>query len=127
MSNLPLEWFDLVVPKRNQVYIQRDERPTVARGVIIPESVAAARKAYMGVVLRVGAGVTELAPGDRVLLASGAGKKLEFGQRGERVIEAVSPGQVMAKIPDVDVAENKGEHYRRGIGPEELDELTRED
>lgn len=111
---LPSEWIDLVVPRSGLMFVERDEQLVLTRGGIhIPDRIAQGKKSQTATVVRIGAGVPERFAGKRVLLLSGVGKRLEFGDgfRPERTLWACSPDEVLATFDETPEVERKSERF----------------
>lgn len=118
---LPLELLDRLVPPKGSILIQRNERPVVARGIVIPDRARHSARAATAKVLRVSPEIQELAPGDSILLAALVGSRsVRLGTRGEVVVEICKPSQVLAKIVEAADVENYGEHTFAGFTPSAL-------
>jgi hypothetical protein len=116
---LPLELLNQLYPPYGAMLIQRDERPTIARGIWIPDRTRQSTRAAMATVIRVSPEVREFKPGDRLLLAATVGaKQVRLGARGELVLEVCKPTQVLAVLEeDGDLVENRGEHALANFTP----------
>lgn len=84
---LPLEDFDRLHPARGDIFVERDEQPErYADRIWVPESYRTKVQSTAATVRAVGAGVPLLVPGDRVLIAAGVARRIEFGERNERTL-----------------------------------------
>jgi len=108
---LPLELLGQLYPPYGAMLVQRDERPTVARGIWIPDRTRQSTRAAMATVLRVSPEIREFKVGDRLLLGAMVGaKQVKLGERDELVLEVCKPTHVLAVLLEDGLVENRGEH-----------------
>ena len=95
--SIPLEWIDRLDAAPGTILVERDERPDMfGTHIIIPESVRTSKRSALATV--VASGCPGVEPGDRVMLAVGVGRKIEFGVRGERALYSARPTELLLKV-----------------------------
>lgn len=94
---LPAEWLDEARARPAQLLIERAEMPLRRGKIYLPPGSKTHTRATEAVVRDVGAAVSGFVVGDRVQLAGQGGKRIAFGQRGERELWSVPPTNVLGK------------------------------
>lgn len=98
---LPESWKDAFEPLPGYVLIEREESPDhTASGLIIPERYRKNVKRSVAVVVR--SGDLRVAPGDIVLVAEGAGRRLQFGDYPATVYYLVTYAQLRCRFASVE-------------------------
>ena len=93
---LPLSWMARCRARPPYMLVERAEIPLTRGKLFLPPGSRQHTRATEVVVRDVGASVRGYAPGDRLQLASQAGRDLAFGVRGERKLTQISPSSVFA-------------------------------
>lgn len=76
------EWIDQIHPANMRLMVERDEQPkTYGTFIIIPDRYRKGTRTHLGTIHCTGAGIRWVKKGDRVLISSGIGRKLVFGDR----------------------------------------------
>jgi co-chaperonin GroES (HSP10) len=110
----------LVRPKPGMLLVKRDEQPTTHSGLWIPSRAHASKRSSLATVVASSDEVLQLVkPGERILLASSGGAKIQFGEYEPIKLEAIYPDQIMLSFGTV-VAEVEPEHPLKGLAPRDL-------
>ncbi len=101
---LPLEWLDRVEPLPGELLVKRDWE---YKGQIeLPDYYVAGIKTAIATVVMVALGVNGVKPGDRVALAIGVTRFIEFGKYGaDETLYACKPAELLGKVVDESVRE----------------------
>ena len=109
-----------VRPKPGMSLVRRDESPTTHFGLWIPSRAHASKRSSIATVIAASdESSRHLKPGDRVLLASSGGQRIEFGEYEPIKLEAIYLDQIMLRFGTM-VAEVEPEHPLKGLAPGEL-------
>ncbi len=110
-----------VRPKPGMLLVQRDESPTTHSGLYIPSPSGFSKRSSLVTVIATshGAEAEGLAPGDRLVLSSAGGQRIEFGDRDPIKLEAIYPDQIMLRFGSV-IQSVEFDHPLKGFQPRDL-------
>jgi co-chaperonin GroES (HSP10) len=93
---LKAEWIDQISPASMRLFVERDEQPkTYGTFIIIPDRYRQGTRTHLGTVHSTGFGVRHVHKGDRVVISSGVGRKIVFG---DRALYVCFESEMLAKV-----------------------------